>query len=260
MLDGEHASGAAKAALDLVGDQDDAVAVAQAAQPSQKLRRRRVEPAFPQHRLDDDRRHARRVHVRLEQLFERLQRMLERDAVIRHRVGQVIDLRQHRPKAGLVGMHLAGETHACERAAVEAARERDHGRAPGMEARDLDGVLDRLRAGGQEQGLLGTGARGERVQLLGEGDVALVGRHLEAGMHEVFQLPCDRLLHLRVQVAGVEYRDAAGEVDIAPALDVPDLGVGGTLGVHRERVGDAARHGLLAAGMQFGVRRQGGSP
>src|SRR6266403_2728450 len=186
--------------------------------------------------------------------------MLERDAVIRHRVGQVVDLREHRSEASLVGLHLAGEADARQRAAVEATRERDHGRALGMKARDLDGVLHRLRAGGQEYGLLGTGARGERVQLLGEGDVALVRSHLKAGMYELFQLPRDRLLHLRVQVAGVEYRDAAGEIDIAPALDVPDLGVGGTLGVHRERVGYTAGYGLLAAGMQFGVRRQGGSP
>ena len=260
VLDREHAPGATESTLDLVGDQDDAVAVAQAPQPPQQLGRRRIEPAFAQHRLDDDRCHARRVHIRLEQLLERLQRMLERDAVIQHRVGQVVDLRQHRPKAGLVGLHLAGETHARQRAAVEAARERDHGRALGMKARDLDGVLDRLRAGGQEYGLFGTGARGERVQLLRERDVALVRRHLKAGMYELFQLPRDRLLHLGVHVAGVEHRDAAGEVDIAPPLDVPDLGVAGTLGVHRERVRDAARDGLLAAGVQFGVRRQGASP
>jgi len=107
---------------------------------------------------------------------------------------------------------------------------------------------------------LGLAPGASAFKLLGEGDVALVRSHLKAGMYELFQLPRDRLLHLRVHVAGVEYRDAAGEIDIAPALDVPDLGVGGTLGVHRERVGDAAGHGLLAAGMQFGVRRQGGSP
>src|ERR1700732_1298819 len=127
--------------------------------------------------------------------------MLERDAVIRHRVGQVVYLRQHRSEAGLVGLHLAGEADARQRAAVEATRERDHGRALGMKARDLDGVLHRLRAGGQEYGLLGTGARGERAQLLGEGDVALVRGHLKAGMYELFQLPRDRLLHLLVHVA-----------------------------------------------------------
>src|SRR5205807_5260399 len=44
VLDGEHASGAAEAALDLVGDQHDTVAVAHRAQPPQKLGRRRIEP------------------------------------------------------------------------------------------------------------------------------------------------------------------------------------------------------------------------
>ena len=37
---------------------------------------RGVEAAFAEHRLDDDRGHARRIHVRLEQLLERCERIL----------------------------------------------------------------------------------------------------------------------------------------------------------------------------------------
>ena len=128
-----------------------------------------------------------------------------------------------------------------------------------VEARDLDGVLHRLRAGGEEDRLLGRRPGGERVQLLGECDVALVRGHLEAGVGELVQLLRDGGLHLRVHVPGVEHRDAAGEVDVAAALDVPDLGVAGALGVHRERVGYAARYGQLATGVQFGIGRQGSS-
>src|SRR5262249_60838937 len=130
----------------------------------------------------------------------------------------------------------------------------------GVVARDLDGVLDRFRPGGEEDGLLGRGSRRECVQRLGERDVALVGRHLEAGVGQLLELARDRLLYLRMHVTGVEYRDAAGEVDEAAALNVPDLGVAGALGIHGEGVADAARYGLLAAGVPFGNGRPVAAP
>ena len=257
MLDREHAPRAAEAALDLVGDQHDAVGVTDAAQPPQELRRRGIEAALAEHRLDDDRRDARGIDVRPEQLLERAERMLDGDTVIRHREGQVVDLRQQRSEPGLVGLHLAGEADAGERAAVEAAREGDQRGAPRVKARDLDGVLDRFRAGGEKDGLLGGCARSERVQCFRERDVALIGGHLEAGVGEFLKLPRDSLMHLRVHVPGVEHRDAAREVDVAAALHIPQLRIGGPLGVHGERVGHAARHGLETALVQFGVRRHG---
>src|SRR5438034_1488846 len=115
-----------------------------------------------------------RSDVRPEQLLERAERMLDGDTVIGHREGQVVDLRQQRSEPGLVGLHLAGEADAGERAAVEAAREGDQRGAPRVKARDLDGVLDRFRAGGEKDGLLGGCARGERVQRFRERDVALI--------------------------------------------------------------------------------------
>ena len=41
-------------------------------------------------------------------------------------------------------------------------------------------------------------------------------------------------------VAGVEHGDAAGEIDVALALDVPELGVLGALGEDPGRMADAA--------------------
>src|SRR5438034_7664591 len=43
-----------------------------------------------------------RSDVRPEQLLERAERMLDGDTVIRHREGQVVDLRQQRSEPGLV--------------------------------------------------------------------------------------------------------------------------------------------------------------
>ena len=180
--------------------------------------------------------------------------------MVGHGEGQVVDLRQHRAEAGLVGLHLAGQADAGQRAAVEAAGEGDHRRATRVEAGDLQRVLDRLRTRREEDGFLGACAGGERVECLGECDVTLVGRHLEAGVSQLLQLPRDRGTHPGMHVTGVEHGDAAGEVDVAAALDIPQLGVGGALGVHGERVGDTARDGLLTTGVQFGVRGHGGRP
>jgi hypothetical protein len=57
------------------------------------------------------------------------------DAMIRLRVGRVIDLGRERPEAFLVGRDLTGERHPHHGAAVEGATERDNGRAPGERAR-----------------------------------------------------------------------------------------------------------------------------
>ena len=68
MLDREQFAGAGEAGLDLVGDQEDAVLVADAAELDQKLGRRDVEAAFALDRLDDDRRDPRRLDIGLEQV------------------------------------------------------------------------------------------------------------------------------------------------------------------------------------------------
>jgi len=58
LLAGQPGAGAAGAGLHLVGDEHDAVLVAQRARRLGKFRRRHVEAAFALHRLQDDGRHA----------------------------------------------------------------------------------------------------------------------------------------------------------------------------------------------------------
>ena len=62
----------AEPGLDLIDNQQYAVLVAQGPQLAQQLRRRLVEAAFSQHGLDDDRGHARRIDIGLEQSIQRL--------------------------------------------------------------------------------------------------------------------------------------------------------------------------------------------
>jgi hypothetical protein len=59
--------------------------------------------------------------------------------------------------------------------------------------------------------------------------------------------------HCRVAMAGVEHRDAAGKIDVAPALDVEHLGVLGPRGEDRVGMAHAAGHGGLAARQQRGI-------
>jgi hypothetical protein len=53
-------------------------------------------------------------------------------------------------------------------------------------------------------------------------------------------------------MAGIDHGNAGGEVDLAPAVLAPDLGVLGTLGVDGGRMADAARHGRGSALMKLG--------
>jgi hypothetical protein len=77
-------------------------------------------------------------------------------------------------------------------------------------------------------------------------------------MHETVELLRDRVLHLGVDVAGVENGDAAREIDVALPLHVPELRVGSAVRVDGQRIRDPARNGILPALVQFGIRRQDG--
>ncbi len=87
MFHGEELAGASEARLDLVRDQQDAMFVAELAQPHHEFLRRDVEAAFALHRLDDDGGNARRLYIGLEQPLDGMHRVLHRHALVRHRKG-----------------------------------------------------------------------------------------------------------------------------------------------------------------------------
>ena len=258
MLDREHLAGAGEAALHLVDDEQDAVAVAERTQLAQERRWRDVEAAFSLHRFDDQCGDTLRVDIVLEEVFDRRQRRLHADAVVLHRERCVVDVGQHRAEACFVGVHLAGEADAGEGAAVETATEGDHRGSSGVVSRDLHGVLDRLGAGREEDRLPRSRPGRQIVQAFGEGDIVLVGRDLEAGVREPCELRRHGPLHLRVQVPGVEHGDTRAEVDVAATLDIPDLAVGCALGVDLEGISDTPGDGGCTAASKVGIGGHGG--
>jgi len=138
---------------------------------------------------------------------------------------------------------------------VEGVFETDHGRAPGVSARDLDGVLDRLCAARQQQRFLGRAAGRQRVQLFGEPHVALVRRHHEAGVQEAIRLRMQRGDHARLAMPGIETADAAREIEVAVAVHILDDGAFGATYENGRQLRDAAWHGPAAAlGQRSGAR------
>ena len=253
VFDREELSRAAKAGLDFVHDQKDPVRVADPPQLLQESRGRGVEAALALHRLDHDAGHAAGVQVSLEQSLKRGKRLLDRHAVIGVRIGHVEHIGHHRAKAVLVGHRLAGQRRRHQRAAVEGARERDEGRTARCRAGDLDRVLDRLGPGRHEVGLFREIARHQRVQPLAQRDIIGIGRGLERGVGHAVELRAHRGQHLGVAVPGVRHRDARGKVDVALALDIPELGVFGALDEHIQMTGQSSGDRRNAAFGQIGI-------
>src|ERR687893_544154 len=111
-------------------------------------------------------------------------------------------------------------------------------------ARDLDGVLHRLRPGVDEEGPLLRGARHYGVEPLGELYVLLVLRDVEAGVGHLLGLLLDRLDHPPVGVPDVHHTDAAAEVYERVAVHVGQQGALRLLGEHRGGDADARSHRL----------------
>jgi hypothetical protein len=142
--------------------------------------------------------------------------------------GDVEHVGRDRAEAGLVGREPC---RSCamrhQRAAVEAARRRRSTPArPVKGARDLHRVLDRLGAGGDEQ----PSSLGRRsapgVSLFRRSasvDHALVGsdRGKLVCVKRLELLAASRPPWTRMAVAGVEHRDAGGEVDVFAAVRCP---------------------------------------
>ena len=243
--------------MHFIGNQHDPVFVAEASQRPQEVGGRNVEAALALDRLDDDRGDRFRIDVAVKQPIDVAERLFGRHAVVGVREFGMINLGGERAEAALIGHDFAGQTHRQKGAPVEAARECDDRRTFGVNARDLDRVLDRLGAGIQEDRLLGKVTRRRGVEPLGEVNIGLVGEHMKTGVRKQLALLGDGLHDAWMPVPGIEHGDAGREIDESPAIDVPNFRIFG-LGDVDALGTDASRYGGRLAGFEIGRIRHVG--
>ncbi|MNI25835.1 hypothetical protein D3C73_795110 [compost metagenome] len=250
MLEAEHRAGAAETGLDFVEDQHNAVLGAARAQGLQEFLGCGEETAVALDRLDDDRGDTIGCHVGGEQLIELRQRVVAADTAVRVGISGVIDLGGEGAEILFVRLAHARQGHAEQGAAVEATAKGNHRRAVGVAPGDLHRVFHGFGAGGEQHAFVVRIATDQLVQPRRHLDVVFVGHHLEAGMGNFADLAADCLDHLRMVMAHIEDADAADEVQVALAIDIPQLGSLGPGRDNRVGSGDTARHVLVAQGKQ----------
>jgi hypothetical protein len=163
----------------------------------------------------------------------------------------VIDLGRQRAEILPVRGVRRGHRQRQLRASVERATEGDHACAARVGACDLDGVLGRFRARREQNGLVRLAH--ERGEASGELDVFVVHQHLKAGVRQPRRLIADGLHNARVAVAHVEHADPGAEVEVLPAVGVPDTRSFRARHEDRMRIRKPARDPSLARGYR-GVR------
>ena len=254
MVNGQQTAGAAHAALDFVRNHHDGVRGAQLADAAQEARRHREESRFALHRLDDHRRHRRRIHLRDERVFELANAEVDvvvgrqtrrRPVHVRNR--QTDDFGGERTKSALEQSVLAREAQGEQRAAVIAALETDNRRPAGVFPRQLDGVLNGFGAAVGQDGLLAERSGRRLVQDLRQAHVRLVGRHQRTGMDVFRSLRLNGPHNRRRRVPNRQHADPAGEVDQRIAVGVENKTAVGALHHHVGCARQARRSGCRAA-------------
>ena len=86
---------------------------------------------------------------------------------------------------------------------------------------DLHRILDGFSACRKKDRLGRTFERRQRCKPLGKRDVGLVWRHLKSGVGKTFELRGHRAHDSGMTVTCIQDRDAAGEVDVSPSLNIP---------------------------------------
>ncbi|CAH0327772.1 hypothetical protein SRABI128_06447 [Microbacterium sp. Bi128] len=264
VVHGEPFTGAAEAGLDLIGDEHDALVLGPVRQRGQEPVGGDNEAALALDRFDDDRGNLLAANLLLDHGDGALGSLGTGDlrVFLAERVAHrhAVDLGRERAEVGLVRHGLGGQRHGQVGAAVVGVVERDDGVPAGGQAGHLDGVFDRLGAGVEQHRALFVVARGEAVQLLGNGDIALVRRDHEAGVGEVLHGFLHGADDGGVRGADARHGDAGAEVNEGVAVDVVDDAAVGVGHEDRDAGRDASGDDRLAAfgqGDGLGAREVG---
>ena len=103
MLHGKPFARAAEARLNFVSNKQNAMLVAQLAQAHHQFFRRDIKSAFALHRFNDDGSYPCGLDIALEQQFNRVNGILNADALVLNRKRHMPDASGHRAKFRLVG-------------------------------------------------------------------------------------------------------------------------------------------------------------
>ncbi|OGN84948.1 MAG: hypothetical protein A2X23_01630 [Chloroflexi bacterium GWC2_73_18] len=251
MLDRPHLAGAAHPRLDLVGDEQDAVLVADPSQAGEEVVVGDEVAALALDRLHHDGGDLARRHQVPEDL------PLDEVEPLARAEGGVVDAGQERPEAGVVPGLRGGQRDGPVGPAVEGAEEADQVRAPGGVAGELDRRLDRLGAGVGQEGARRRVHGGDPIELAAD---LGVDRQVEVRGGEVEEslgLLLDGAHHLGVAVTGRGDGDPGGEVEEEVAVDVLDHQA---VAAHRHDLVGArqARRGVSRVELEVGARLRPG--
>jgi hypothetical protein len=244
-------SGSRHPALDLVGDEHDAVRRAPLLQGRQVAVGGNDEAALALDRLDHQ---AGQIGCpdRLLEVGDRARGSLRaREPVVqRVRVRRPVHVAREGPVAERVGHGFEVHRHRQVGAAVVGVLEHGHAAAAGVLARDLHAVLDRFGSRVDQHGLLGEVARGVLGQELGDAHVLLVGRDGEERVDDLAELPPRRGHDVVVSVPDRRDADAGAEVEEGVVVDIHQDRPVRPGDEHRQGARDACAHGRGAAGLQ----------
>ncbi|SCI85299.1 Uncharacterised protein [uncultured Flavonifractor sp.] len=205
-LPGVQVAGAAKARLDFVKDQHDAVFVTQLTDILQPLHWGDHIAALALNRLHHDRRYHRGIHDLLEDLIKLSEILLGALAVL-HLVGSPeqigilgkVDAGHHGLVVLAVGSVGSGNSRGCHGTAVEGVFHGDDDRTLGCVLRQLHGALVGLSSGVGEIHLVLIA--GLLHQLLHQSSIGLIVQNVMSGVDQSMQLLLSGSDHLGVAVA-----------------------------------------------------------
>ena len=210
MVHAEYFPCATETSLHLVGDEQDAVIVANFSQTGQEVGRGHDAAGLALHRFDDDRSHA------IAHAFGCLKLLL-------HRTGAAVGHEAHpleERKDGLAEHGFAGDGQRSERLAVESFLHRDDAFFAGVKFGQLERALDRLGAAVGKETLLDV-ARGD----VGDDAAELRAQRVEHFLRilrRAVELGFDRLDDFRVTQPVAVEPEAAEHVDELAAERVAD--------------------------------------